>query len=115
MLHTPSPAVENLESRTLLASAYAVHNLVSNGAVHAEFIDKNLVNPWGLVVGPFGIKVADNGTSSSTQYNGNGKVNGPLIHIPGAEGAKDGAPTGVVRNETSGFVIHKGSKSGPAT
>src|SRR5438067_454300 len=73
--------VELLEYRQLLSSAYAVKNLVSDGAVHAEYVDKNLVNPWGLVVSPFGVRVADNGSSSSTQYNGNGKTNGPLVHI----------------------------------
>ena len=115
MSNTPSFGVESMERRQLLSSTYGVHNLVSDGAVHADRIDKNLVNPWGLVVGPFGVRVADNGSSSSTQYNGNGKTNGPLVHIPAAMGGKDGAPTGEVRNDTSGFVIHKGSKSGPAT
>jgi uncharacterized protein (TIGR03118 family) len=106
---------EALESRQFLSSTYTADNLVSDGAVPARFIDKNLVNPWGLSVGPFGIRVSDNGSASSTAYNGNGKTNGPTAHIPAAAGAKDGAPTGVVRNDTSGFVIHKGSKSGPAT
>ena len=68
MSHSSSLGVEFLERRQLLSSTYTVHNLVSDGAVHAEFIDKNLVNPWGLVVGPFGVRVADNGSSSSTQY-----------------------------------------------
>src|SRR5689334_8344364 len=101
---------EILESRQLLASTYVVTNLVSDGAVPAQYVDKNLVNPWGIVVGPFGIRVADNGSSSSTAYNGNGKTNGPLAHIPGGAGAKDGAPTGLARNDTSGFVIHSGKK-----
>src|SRR5690242_2167481 len=108
MLHSASLGVELLEPCQLLSSVFKVLNLVSNGAVAADHVDKNLVNPWGLVVTPFGIKVADNGSSNSTQYNGNGVANGPVVHIPAAEGGKDGAPTGVVRNTTSGFVIHKG-------
>src|SRR5581483_6566558 len=102
-------SAEVLESRQLFSSTYTVTNLVSDGAVPAAHTDKNLVNPWGLVVGPFGIRVADNGSSSSTAYNGNGKTNGDIAHIPGGAGASDGAPTGLVRNTTHGFVIHKGN------
>jgi len=115
MSRAPFLGAEALEPRQLLASTYAVTNLVSDGAVPAQFVDKNLVNAWGIVVGPFGIRVADNGSSSTTAYNGNGKTNGPTAHIPGGGGEKDGAPTGLARNDTSGFVIHKGGKSGPAT
>jgi uncharacterized protein (TIGR03118 family) len=107
---------ELLEARQFLsASHYKVTNLVSDGAVHAEYIDKNLVNAWGISVGPFGIRIADNGSSMSTAYNGNGLKNGPDAHIPGAAGAADGAPTGIVRNTTGGFVVHHGGKSAPAT
>src|SRR5438105_1324217 len=70
MSHSASFGAEVLEPRQLLASAYAVDNLVSDGATPARFVDKNLVNPWGLVVGPFGVRVADNGSSSTTAYNG---------------------------------------------
>jgi uncharacterized protein (TIGR03118 family) len=115
MSRAPLFGAEVLEPRRFLSSSYLVTNLVSDGATPAQFIDKNLVNPWGISVGPFGIRVSDNGSASSTAYNGNGKSNGPTAQIPGGGGAADGAPTGIARNDTSGFVIHKGNKSGPAT
>ena len=95
------------------AQFYTQHNLVSDGAVPAALVDPSLVNAWGLVAStgsPWW--VSNNGTDSSTLYNGNtgAKVNNAAfdpacqcVHVPGA-------PTGVVFNGVpfttgTGFVV----------
>src|SRR5213592_3533915 len=88
---------------------YEQHDLVSDGAVAADLVDAGLVNAWGLVASatsPWW--VADNGTGLSTLYNGNtGAKLGLTVTVPGA-------PTGVVFNGGTGFVVHNGMLSGPA-
>ncbi len=58
-------------------------------------VDPNLVNPWGLVFNPQGfVWVANNGTSTSTLYDGNGVPQSLVVAIPppggGGEGSTDG-------------------------
>src|SRR5437660_3573034 len=88
---------------------YQQHNLVSDGAVPADFVDPALVNAWGLVAsGTSPWWVADNGTDLSTLYNGNTGAKVPLtVSVPGA-------PTGIVFNGGAGFVITNGTARGPA-
>jgi uncharacterized protein (TIGR03118 family) len=63
------------------------------------------VNPWGIAFGPTGLLwVSNNGTGTSTVYNGNGSKVPTTVTIPGADGAQ-GVPTGVVLNTTGDFVI----------
>lgn len=79
------------------AQFYEQRNLVSDGAVPAEQpADLNLKNPWGLVAGPTTPWwVANNGTGTSTLYNGNTGVKlGLIVTVPGV-------PTGVVFNTDS--------------
>ncbi|PYP56602.1 MAG: TIGR03118 family protein [Gemmatimonadetes bacterium] len=88
---------------------YAQHNLVSDGAVSADHMDAALVNAWGLVASttsPWW--VADNGTDSSTLYNGN--TGATLALRVGVASA----PTGVVFNGGASFVVTNGAASGPA-
>jgi uncharacterized protein (TIGR03118 family) len=91
------------------AQFYAQHNLVSDGAVPADLVDPDLVNAWGLVAGPMTPWwVANNGTGTSTLYNGNTGAKVSLrVAVPGA-------PTGVVFNGGSSFVVTRDSASGPA-
>jgi len=88
---------------------YQQHNLVSDGAVPADFVDPALVNAWGLVAsGTSPWWIADNGTDLSTLYNGNTGAKVPLtVSVPGA-------PTGIVFNGGAGFVITNGAARGPA-
>jgi len=110
--------MESLENRQLLSVPFFIQkNLVSDtSATPAAHHDANLVNPWGLAAtsnGPWW--VANNGTGTSTAYMGNGTSIGYTVKIPGADGvAGHGKPTGIVANETSDFVITKGSTSMPA-
>src|SRR5438874_5597423 len=91
---------------------YTVTNLVSDGTIPALHTDANLVNAWGLTALPTSPWwVANNGTGTSTLYNGNGVAQfgtTPLVvSVPGA-------PTGAVANPTSDFVVSAGGASGPA-
>jgi len=97
------------QSASPSARFYAQHNFVSDGAVSADHVDAALVNAWGLVASttsPWW--VADNGSDSSTLYNGN---TGATIAL---RVGVAGAPTGVVFNGGSSFVVTNGTASGPA-
>jgi len=105
----PSLTSPSFSLRTAPSQFYEQHNLVSDGAVPADLVDAALVNAWGLVASatsPWW--VADNGTDSSTLYNGStGAKLSVRVSVPGA-------PTGVVFNGGTGFVVTSGSASGAA-
>ena len=91
---------------------YTVTNLVSDGTIPALHTDAHLVNAWGLTALPTSPWwVANNGTDTSTLYNGDGVAQfgaTPLVvSVPGA-------PTGAVANPMSDFVVSAGGASGPA-
>ncbi|MBV9866056.1 MAG: TIGR03118 family protein [Abitibacteriaceae bacterium] len=106
---TPTPGVVTTSLRQT--------NLVSDQAGVAARRDANLVNPWGLVVGPSGnLQVADNGTGVATAYTSAGNLSTPTIRIPTAAGQTGaGKPTGIVVNNSSRFFVPNGSKSAPGT
>ncbi len=89
--------------------------LVSDLPGRARTTDHRLVNPWGLAATRTSpLWVANNGTSTSTLYQGAhgmkrfAKV--PLnVRIPGG-----GDPTGVMFNPTGRFRLSTGGKTGPA-
>jgi uncharacterized protein (TIGR03118 family) len=85
------------------AQVFVQHNLVSDGAVPADLTDQNLVNAWGLTTGPGRPWwVANNGTGTSTLYDGNTGAKVPLtVAVPGD-------PTGAVFNGGSGFIVSDG-------
>jgi uncharacterized protein (TIGR03118 family) len=101
---------------------YQQTNLVSDIPGLAAVHDPNLVNAWGIVHGPATpFWIADNGTGVSTLYNGAGTPFPPgtplVVTIPPPKGSPAGtiaAPTGIVFNGSSGFVVSKGSASGVA-
>src|SRR5438105_2187910 len=108
-------ALMALENRTVPSTAYLPKNLVSDQAGNASIHDPNLINAWGIAVNPAsgGFWVASNGGDVSTVYTGD--VNGqPLAKSKLEVSIPDGAPTGIVFNGTSGFVISSGANSGPA-
>ncbi len=82
------------------SAQYAVDKLVSNvaGAAHT---DVDLINPWGISIGPVDFWISDNGTAKSTFYDANGVKTG-VTNIPGP----GGNPTGTVYNPTSGFAVN---------
>src|SRR5438105_1169079 len=90
---------------------YQQTNLISDIPGVARITDPNLVNPWGQAASPTSpLWVADNGADVSTLYRGG--VNGSIPSIvPLVVSIPQGAPTGIVFNPTTGFVVHtdKGS------
>jgi uncharacterized protein (TIGR03118 family) len=107
-------------------TVYTVNNLVSDGSVTANHTDPNLVNPWGIVFNPTGpVWIADNETSVSTLYDGQGNIVPLVVNIPGPKNSTDpGHPTGIVWSGLAtgvlsgrvppGFLVTSGATSGPA-
>jgi len=89
-------------------NSYKLTRLVSDKAGVAEHQDPNLVNAWGLVAGPSTPWwVANNGTNTSTLYDGAGNPIPLVVKVAGA-------PTGAVFNGGSGFVVSHEGASGPS-
>jgi uncharacterized protein (TIGR03118 family) len=89
------------------AMFYKVKNLTSDGT-STRHTDPNLVNGWGLVAGPTTPWwVANNGTNTSTLYRASGRPLALVVDVPGA-------PTGIVYNGGTQFVLTKGRRSKPA-
>jgi uncharacterized protein (TIGR03118 family) len=87
---------------------YTVTNLVSDQPGHAAHVDSSLVNAWGLAALPASPWwVSDNGTDVSTLYNAGGDK------IPLTVSVRS-APTGLVANGSSDFVVTKKGVSGPS-
>ncbi|MDQ1691894.1 MAG: hypothetical protein QOD87_2002 [Pseudonocardiales bacterium] len=93
-------------------------NLVSDLAtVGASVVDPDLVNPWGLALGPTSpLWSANNGTDTATLYSSAAgsttaaKVSAVRVTFPD----KPELPTGQVFNGTTGFVLTQGTASAPA-
>ena len=96
------------------AQFYAQHNLVSDVARSADLVDPNLVNAWGLVSSPTSPWwIADNGTGKSTIYNVSTGTIPFIVTVPGA-GVQQSAPTGIVFNGGTGFVVTNSAGTSPA-
>lgn len=97
------------------SAGYTRHNLVSDGHVMADHVDPNLVNAWGIAFNPTGpVWVANNGTGTSTIYDGSGTAVPLVVQIPTPTAAMGGNPTGMVYNGSADFVVSRGALSGPA-
>ena len=86
---------------------YVVRNLLSgSAAVPADRIDRNLINPWGLVSSPTSPWwPANQGTNTSTIVPATGAINNTVVPVAGG-------PTGIVWNGTAGaFPITGGQSS----
>lgn len=98
-----------------VAALYKQHNLVSDGFVAADHIDPNLVNAWGVAFNPFGVQwVANNGTGTSTLYDGAGNPQSLVVAIPTPTADTGGTPTGILFNASTAFAVTKGGVSGSA-
>jgi uncharacterized protein (TIGR03118 family) len=104
------------------ASAAMVTELVSNVAGgSATHVDTNLVNPWGVSIpaapSTAPAWVSNNGSQTSTLYDGNGvpqPTATPLIvNLAASAGGAAFDPTGIVANSSAtDFVVSAGGKSG---
>ena len=89
-------------------NSYKLTKLVSDKPGTALQTDANLVNAWGLVAGPTTPWwVANNGTNTSTLYDGDGNPIPLVVKVAGA-------PTGTVFNGGPGFVVTHDGASGPS-
>jgi uncharacterized protein (TIGR03118 family) len=93
---------------------YQQHNLLSDQAGAADKVDPNLVNAWGLVSGPATPWwISDNGTGRSTLYNvGTGAI--PAVFVVPGTGGGQSAPTGMVFNGGTSFVVTNSGGTSPA-
>ena len=93
-----------------LAQHYTQTNLVSDTEGSAPVTDTNLKNAWGLSRSsgsPWW--VANNGTGTSTLYNGAGAIQPLVVSIPPPNGVTASAtPTGTVFNGTTSFAVAAG-------
>src|SRR5262245_27784665 len=86
-------------------------NLVSDVPGVALRTDPHLVNPWGIAFTETSpVWIANNGTGTSTLYLGDGtpapSPAAPLVvTVPGAAVGSPSAPTGLIANTSSGFVV----------
>ena len=88
---------------------FTVHDLVSDTAGTAPATDASLVNAWGLSAGPTTPWwTSNNGTNTSTLYNGSGAKQALTVAVPGG-------PSGTIFNgSATDFVISQNGKSGAA-
>lgn len=93
-------------------------NLVSDVPGRAAYTDARLVNPWGLAYGPqTPFWVANNGTGTSTVYNGDGRpqpAQNPLVVTIEALDGGTSAPTGIAFNDADAFEIFSDGAIGPS-
>ena len=98
-------------------SGYVTTHLVSNvntasNPYSTSNVDPHLVNAWGIAFNPQGfVWVADNGTSTSTLYDGNGVIQSLVVAIPPGS-AGNASPTGIVFNSTAAFPVTQGGLTG---
>jgi uncharacterized protein (TIGR03118 family) len=87
---------------------------VSNQSRGLDVTDPDLVNAWGLALGPnTPLWVVNNGTNTATVYAGG--VNGDEVEkVPLTVTIPGGAPTGAAFNDTDDFVINVNGASAPA-
>ena len=98
-------------------SGFVATNLVSNintasNPYSGSNVDSKLVNAWGIAFNPQGfVWVANNGTSTSTLYDGAGMPQSLVVAIPPG-GAGSAKPTGIVFNGSQSFKVAQGGVSG---
>jgi uncharacterized protein (TIGR03118 family) len=91
-------------------NSYRSMNLVSDEPGEAPVIDPLLVNAWGIAQNPAGPWwVSNEGTGTSTLYNGAGTKLALEVTIPAAEAGGVGSPTGIVFYGGSAFQLSSGA------
>src|SRR5215469_3125829 len=98
-------------------TGYSFKSLVADHAgTSATTTDPNLVNPWGIVIGGTRpVWTANNGTQTSTIYDGDGNKNALVVKLPPSQTNGSFNPTGIIFNGNNNeFVVSAGGKSGAA-
>jgi uncharacterized protein (TIGR03118 family) len=107
MQMTPPPATPTI------ASNFATRSLVADAAgAGAEHLDPKLINAWGIAFNPAGfVWVANNGSATSTLYDGNGVPQTLVVAIPPGS-AGTASPTGIVFNGSTSFQVTQNGVTG---
>lgn len=94
-------------------SAFSAADVVTDGT-GAPHRDANLVNGWGIAFNPTGfVWVANQGSSTSTLYDGKGNPQTLVVSVPAGAGGNAG-PAGIVFNGSQDFKVAAGAASGVA-
>ena len=99
-------------------TGYSFKSLVADhSGTSATTTDPNLVNPWGIVfAGTKPVWTANNGTQTSTLYDGDGKMNALVVKLPSSQTNGNFNPTGITFNGNNNeFVVNAGGNSGAAS
>jgi uncharacterized protein (TIGR03118 family) len=105
MQMTPPPVTPTI------ASNFATRFLVADGT-GAEHVDAHLINAWGIAFNPAGfVWVANNGSATSTLYDGNGVPQTLVVAIPPGS-AGTASPTGIVFNGSTSFQVTQNGLTG---
>ncbi len=100
-----STRISNLEKHGVPSLSEVVLDANTSGYA-AKTIDANLQNAWGIAVTPTGkIWISANHSGFSVVYDSNGVTQRPPVTIPSEGSSTGGAPTGVLFNSTTAFVI----------
>jgi uncharacterized protein (TIGR03118 family) len=95
---------------------FAEVDLVSDQVGKAQLQDPLLVNPWGLALSPTSaLWVANNGTDSSTLYNGSTAATPAVAKVALNVAIPGGVPTGQAFNDTTQFMVTGPAGSGAAS
>ncbi len=108
--------MESLEERSLLSASYVQTNLVSDVPGVAAHTDPNLVDAWGISMAPGQeFWIANNGTGTSTLYDGTGAPASLVVTIPAPTAGAKSTPTGTVFNPSNAFDVTSGGVTGPSS
>ena len=116
---SPTSSMASATLTVTAASVFAAKNLVADAASGTVTVDTNLVNPWGITFKPGAAGwIANNNSSTATLHDGNGVAQPaatPLtVQLPSTAGGAPFAPTGIVGNTTTDFVVTLGANSAAA-
>ncbi|GGD02023.1 TIGR03118 family protein [Undibacterium terreum] len=96
----------------VVTMAYSAKSIVSDVVGNAANTDANLKNAWGIAFNPTGfVWVANNGSSTSTLYDGNGVPQTLIVSLPAGQSGAN-SPTGIVFNSSQDFKVSQGGKTG---
>ncbi|MBB3181849.1 TIGR03118 family protein [Variovorax sp. Sphag1AA] len=106
------PAMGNATGMSFVATNLVSDLPVASNPYGSTRSDAHLINAWGVAFNPQGFAwVTNNGTSTSTLYDGNGVPQSLVVAIPPG-GAGSAMPTGIVFNGHPDFKITQGGVSG---
>jgi uncharacterized protein (TIGR03118 family) len=100
-----------LAAQTTTPNKFLVHNLVSDLPGIADHQDSNLVNAWGNGFANQPFWIGNNGTGTSTLYDGYGNKVALTVSIPAAGGGTGGPVTGVVPSAAAAAFASAGKNS----